>query len=92
MAPDDRFVDARQSREWAFTQLVERRLRQHRARHVIPALGRSQTQIEVAKRLERPQSYVSNLENGMRKLDVAEARDVAKAYEIDLAFLLAEPR
>jgi len=41
------------------------------------------TQVEVASRLGRPQSFVSKYENGERRLDVVEFLDVAKAINFD---------
>lgn len=41
------------------------------------------TQVEVAVRLGRPQSFVSKYENGERRLDVVEFLDIAKAIEFD---------
>jgi transcriptional regulator with XRE-family HTH domain len=41
------------------------------------------TQVEVASRLDRPQSFVSKYENGERRLDVVEFLDVAKAIDFD---------
>lgn len=41
------------------------------------------TQVEVAKRLTRPQSYVSKYENGERRLDIVELLDVAQAINFD---------
>ncbi len=38
------------------------------------------TQIDVAKRLGRPQSWVSNCESGQKMVDVMELRDLAKLY------------
>ena len=37
------------------------------------------TQVEVAARLGRPQSYVSKYERGERRLDIIEFLDVAKS-------------
>ncbi|MEV8440447.1 helix-turn-helix transcriptional regulator [Actinosynnema sp. NPDC051121] len=37
------------------------------------------TQVEVAERLEEPQSFVSKYESGERRLDVIELRRVAEA-------------
>lgn len=37
------------------------------------------TQVEVAQRLDEPQSFVSKYENGERRLDVIELRHVAEA-------------
>lgn len=41
------------------------------------------TQVEVAERLRKPQSYVSKYERGERRLDVVEYLDVARALGID---------
>ena len=41
------------------------------------------TQIQVADRLSRPQSYVSKYERGERRLDVIEFFDVATAIRVD---------
>ena len=46
------------------------------------------TQVDVAKRLTRPQSYVSKYENGERRLDVVELLDVAQAINFDPIALL----
>jgi len=50
------------------------------------------TQVQVAKRLGRPQSFVSKYENGERRLDVVEFLAVAKALELDPAEVLDELR
>jgi transcriptional regulator with XRE-family HTH domain len=41
------------------------------------------TQVELARRLDRLQSFVSNYERGSRQLDVIEFIDVAKAVDLD---------
>lgn len=46
------------------------------------------TQVEVASRLNRPQSFVSKYENGERRLDVVEFLDVAKAIDFDAVKLM----
>lgn len=46
------------------------------------------TQAELACLLEVPQSWVSNVESGARRLDVVEAEAVANALEISLDQLL----
>ena len=43
------------------------------------------TQVQVAKRLRRPQSFVSKYEGGERRLDVVEFLEVAKALRVDAA-------
>jgi transcriptional regulator with XRE-family HTH domain len=44
--------------------------------------ARGLTQEEIARRLGRPQSYVSKYERGERRLDVVEFLEVAEALEI----------
>jgi transcriptional regulator with XRE-family HTH domain len=41
------------------------------------------TQVTVARRLGRPQSFVSKYEHGERRLDVIEFFEVAKALDLD---------
>lgn len=48
------------------------------------------TQVELAKRLYRPQSYVSKYERGERRLDVIEFLDVAEAIGIEPTEFLHE--
>lgn len=43
------------------------------------------TQVEVADRLDEPQSFVSKYESGERRLDVVELRLVAEALETTLS-------
>ena len=46
------------------------------------------TQIDVAKALRRPQSFVSKCESGERRVDVIELEDFAKLYRKNLSFFL----
>lgn len=41
------------------------------------------TQVDVAGRIGKPQSYVSKYERGERRLDIVEFLDVARALGID---------
>ncbi len=43
------------------------------------------TQIELAKKLRRPQSFVSKYERGERRLDVVEFIEVAEALKVQPA-------
>jgi transcriptional regulator with XRE-family HTH domain len=46
------------------------------------------TQIEVSKKLKKPQSHVSKLESGERKLVAVELIELAKIYKKDLNYFL----
>ena len=46
------------------------------------------TQVEVAKRLGRPQSFVSKCESGERRVDVVELEELAAIYEKPIGFFL----
>jgi transcriptional regulator with XRE-family HTH domain len=46
------------------------------------------TQVEVAKRLGEPQSFVSKYESGERRLDVVELRYVAKSLGATLRMIV----
>jgi transcriptional regulator with XRE-family HTH domain len=45
--------------------------------------GADMTQIELAKKLGRPQSFVSKFERGERRIDVVEFRDICRAIGTD---------
>ena len=47
--------------------------------------NRGITQVLLAKRLDKPQSYVSKYENGERRLDIVEFLDIAACLELDAA-------
>jgi len=46
------------------------------------------TQEELARRLGKPQSYVSKYESGERRLDILEVRDVANAVGLELGHVV----
>ncbi len=48
------------------------------------------TQAELAKKLGRPQSFVSKFEGGERRLDVIEFLEVARALKVDPLSIIAD--
>ena len=46
------------------------------------------TQVEVAKKLKKPQSYISKTESGERRIDVTELAIIAKVYKRDVNFFV----
>jgi len=48
------------------------------------------TQADCSKALGRPQSFMSDVETGSRRLDVVQLRDLCKVLGIDLQELISE--
>ena len=46
------------------------------------------TQVQVAKKLGRPQSHVSNVESGQQRVDVIELQRFAKIYNKDISYFI----
>ena len=46
------------------------------------------TQVEVAKKLKRPQSHISNVELGQQRVDVVELQTFAKIYKKELVWFV----
>ena len=46
------------------------------------------TQVQVAKKLKKPQSFVSKFETGERRLEVTELNALAKIYKKSLSFFV----
>lgn len=46
------------------------------------------TQVEVAKKLKRPQSHISNVESGQQRVDVVELQAFAKMYDKDINYFV----
>lgn len=46
------------------------------------------TQVQVAKKLGRPQSHISNVESGQQRVDVIELQRFAKIYRKDINYFL----
>lgn len=61
---------------WVIEQLIDARKRQ------------AFTQEAIAKKLGKPQQYVSRYETGERRLDIFEFMDVAAALDIDAIALI----
>ena len=45
-------------------------------------------QVEVAKKLAKPQSYISKIEQGERRVDVAELKKIADIYKKPLDYFV----
>jgi len=45
-------------------------------------------QEEVASKLKKPQSFISKIEAGERRVDVAELKQLAKIYKKDINFFI----
>ena len=46
------------------------------------------TQVQVAKKLKRPQSHISNVESGQQRVDVVELQNFAKIYNKDINYFI----
>ncbi|MBW0152121.1 MAG: helix-turn-helix domain-containing protein [Phenylobacterium sp.] len=51
--------------------------------------SRGVTQTDLSRRLAKPQSYVSKLERGERRIDLIEVFEIAEALEVDPLALIA---
>ena len=63
--------------------LLTRRLREARE-------AKGLTQIEVAEHLGKPQSFISKIEQGERRLDVVELKVIASLYEQSICYFIEE--
>ena len=45
-------------------------------------------QEDVAKKLKKPQSYISKIERGERRIDVAELKELAEIYKKTISFFV----
>ena len=45
-------------------------------------------QEDVALKLKRPQSYISKIERGERRLDIAELKELAKIYKKNITYFV----
>lgn len=46
------------------------------------------TQVQVAKKLKRPQSYISNVESGQQRVDVVELQKFARMYDKKIDYFI----
>lgn len=46
------------------------------------------TQVQVAKKFKRPQSYISNVESGQQRVDVVELKRFATIYSKDISYFV----
>jgi transcriptional regulator with XRE-family HTH domain len=51
-------------------------------------LERGLTQVETSKKLKKPQSYLSTIERGERKIEAIELGDFAKIYNKDINYFI----
>jgi len=73
---------ARHSAEY---EVFRRRLKQARVKARL-------TQAEAARKLGRPQSFVSKCESGERRVDVVELKAFARLYSVPTTFFLESSR
>ena len=52
--------------------------------------GKGITQVELAARLDKPQSFISKYETGERRLDVLEFAEICEALDLDAAEVLRD--
>jgi transcriptional regulator with XRE-family HTH domain len=66
--------------------------RQQRLQHLLieARLAAGLTQTELARTLQRPQSFVSKYESGERRLDVVEFLQIAEIIELNVQELIKE--
>lgn len=60
---------------------VVRRLKEAR-------VGVGLTQVDVSQKLKKPQSYISKIERGERRVDIAELSILAKIYKKSLDYFI----
>lgn len=46
------------------------------------------TQVQVAKKIGRPQSHISNVESGQQRIDVIELKRFAEIYKKNIGFFM----
>jgi transcriptional regulator with XRE-family HTH domain len=51
-------------------------------------LGAGLKQSDVAQKLKKPQSYISKIERGERRVDITELKELAKIYKKDITHFI----
>lgn len=46
------------------------------------------TQLQVANKLGKPQSYISKIELGERRIDITELQEISKIYKTEVTYFL----
>jgi transcriptional regulator with XRE-family HTH domain len=71
-------------RDVTYRQRYERFLEKLRAARLDAGL----TQADVCRKLRRPQSFLSKIESGERRLDVIELQEIAELYRRPIGFFV----
>ena len=76
-----------------YTDFVDKGVYQKDYQEIIARLTKARieagfTQSEIAKKLKKPQSYVSKIESGERRLDVAEIKKFAEIYKKPINYFI----
>ena len=70
--------------------LYEKDYREIMSRLKQARIGSGLSQQEVASKLKKPQSYISKIESGERRLDVAELKKLAEIYKKSADYFLKQ--
>ena len=62
-------------------------------KNVIEKLKRARVEVglkqeEVAEKLKKPQSYISKIERGERRIDITELKELTKIYKKDITYFI----
>lgn len=48
------------------------------------------TQLEIAKKINKPQSFISKIESGERRIDISELKIILKVYDKNVQSILGD--